>query len=79
MIGIDLPLYNRALAQMGARRAITSVLCILENLGRIHNPAGYLQRLIQSDGSGRIDFTQLLTVHYTSQVGNYQLTTDNST
>ncbi|WP_298864212.1 plasmid replication protein RepC [uncultured Sulfitobacter sp.] len=60
MIGIDLPLYGRATQQMGAKRAITSVLCILENIGRIHNPAGYLQRLIQRHVSGGIDFDYLL-------------------
>ena len=60
MIGIDRAVYAQAQAAMGPKRAITAVLCILENLARIANPGGYLRRLMQSHMAGQLDMHRLL-------------------
>lgn len=60
MMGIEQSLYADAIMRMGHIKAITAVLCILESLGRIKNPGGYLRRLIERDGAGQVDFVRLL-------------------
>lgn len=60
MMGIDRKGYARAVAVMGAKPAIVAVLCILENLGRIKNPGGYLERLTQQSVQGQLSLKSLL-------------------
>lgn len=60
MMGIEQPVYAQAIHVVGARRAITVVLCMLETLGNIGNPGGYLRRLTQKDAEGHLDIDKLL-------------------
>jgi replication initiation protein RepC len=60
MMGIDRQVYGQAVKVMGPERAISSVLYILEMLGTIQNPGGYLRRLIQQHAAGQFDIYKLL-------------------
>jgi replication initiation protein RepC len=53
MMGIKSALYEQAVKDMGRQHAAAAILCILENLASIDNPAGYLKRLAQHAASGR--------------------------
>ncbi|MGJ8611086.1 MAG: plasmid replication protein RepC [Octadecabacter sp.] len=61
MIGIDGPVWQQASRVMGYRNAATVVLCILENLGKINNPGGYLRRLTQTASAGAFDVAPILS------------------
>ena len=61
MIGIDAPVFKQAITDMGGPRAATVVLCILENLGSIANPGGYLRRLTQQARAGGFSEAPMLT------------------
>lgn len=60
MMGIEANVYAQALHRMGPKRAIISILCILECLKSIGNPGGYLRRLVQQDVAGQLDLFFLL-------------------
>lgn len=60
MIGIDPPVFKQAIAAMGASRAATVVLCILENIQSISNPGGYLRRLTQQAQDGHFSEKPML-------------------
>lgn len=60
MMGIDGPVFKDAMKHMGARRAATVVLCMLERFGEIRNPGGYLRNLTQSAKLGRFSERPLL-------------------
>ncbi len=60
MMGIDRQCYARAVTMMGAKPAIVAILCILEGLGRIKNPGGYLERLTQQSIEGQLSLDRLL-------------------
>lgn len=75
MMGIENNVYVHAIQQIGPKRAIVSVLCMLENLGQIENPGGYLRRLVQRDKAGGIDFARLLNGYYSAKTP--ELSADN--
>lgn len=72
MIGIEHPVYAQAIQMMGPKRAIIAVLCVLESLGKIGNPGGYLRRLIQKDIEGQLNMARLLL-----HAGQGELSADN--
>jgi replication initiation protein RepC len=45
---------------MGVKRASTVILCILEKLGTIVNPGGYLRRLTQMARAGQLYIENML-------------------
>ena len=69
MMGIDRQGYARAICEMGAKPAIISVLCILDNLGKIKNPGGYLERLSQRCSEGRLDLYDLISSRKHAETG----------
>lgn len=60
MIGIPRGLVLRARQAMGWREAATAVLCLLERLTHIQNPAGYFSHLTTQAERGRFSLTALL-------------------
>jgi len=73
MMGIDPPVFKDAMAQMGTKHAAIVVLCMLERMGEIHNPGGYLRRLTQTARSGAFSVRPLLD----AIVNRRLLSTDN--
>lgn len=61
MIGIKASVFMEACNTMGLKRASVTVLCIVERLSQIRNPAGYLRHLAQAARAGRFDVTALLS------------------
>jgi replication initiation protein RepC len=57
MIGIERPVFDGAIMVMGLKQATTVVLCILEKIGSIHNPGGFLRRLTQAAQSGQFNWS----------------------
>ncbi|MCX7567407.1 plasmid replication protein RepC [Sulfitobacter sp. F26169L] len=62
MMGIDVSIFKQAITHMGLTTAVTSVLCILEKLKDITNPAGYLRRLTQKAMNGEFDIGLMLRI-----------------
>jgi replication initiation protein RepC len=60
MIGIERPVFEEAMRVMGVKRASTVILCILEKLGTIVNPGGYLRRLTQMARAGQLYIENML-------------------
>ncbi|WP_365734827.1 replication initiation protein RepC [Planktotalea sp.] len=59
-IGIERPVFEEAMRVMGVKRAATAILCILERLGTILNPGGYLRRLTQMARAGQLYLEKIL-------------------
>lgn len=62
MMGIEANVFRDAIRHMGLAHATTAVLCILEQLGTIHNPGGYLRRLTQAARAGGFDGIGMLNM-----------------
>lgn len=63
MLGIDRPVFDGAIRVMWMKQATTVVLCILEKIGTIHNPGGFLRRLTQAVQSGQFNWADLAPKH----------------
>ena len=56
MMGIERPVFDEAIKVIGIHQAATLILCMLEKLGTITNPGGYLRRISQRAGAGGVDW-----------------------
>ena len=59
MIGIERAVFDAATKAMGLKHASTIVLCILEKIGTIHNPGGFLRRLTQTFQMGKFEWSSI--------------------
>ena len=59
MMGIDQSVYVEAVRKIGLVPTVTAVLCILEKLGEISNPGGFLRRLAQRGEAGHLCLKRL--------------------
>lgn len=72
MMGIERAVYADAIARIGAAPAITLVLCMLERLGELRNPGGYLRHMARRGVWGPQDLQNLRKMAGTRK--NCQLT-----
>lgn len=60
MIGIAPSVYQLALRALGPERAATAVLCMLERIGQIRNPCGYLRALVTRSRTGDLNLDAMV-------------------
>ncbi|GAA4228453.1 replication initiation protein RepC [Sagittula marina] len=68
MMGIDQQVYVDAKRRMGAERATTAVLCILEMLGSVKSPGAYLRALSARSESGLFNMQGMLKAAKTAKL-----------
>jgi replication initiation protein RepC len=68
MIGIDQQVFKEAIDKLGVKGATIAVLCILEKLGSVQNPGGYLRSLSQSATSDQASCRKMLNWAQTSKI-----------
>ncbi|MEP3329749.1 plasmid replication protein RepC [Sedimentitalea sp.] len=60
MIGIERPTYEFALSRLGPTVTATLVLCMLEKIGQIRNPGGYLRALVTRAKEGKLNLRSMV-------------------